>query len=111
MASKKRAVARKTKVAGLTLSRWDSADYLRSEDDIAQYLEAAVREGGDDPAYMLHVLSTIARARGIMRLADESGLTRAGLYKALAPDAKPSFQTVYKIAKALGFRLTFARAA
>lgn len=107
MAVKKR--ARKSKE--LTLSRWDSADYLRSEADVAEYLEAAVKEGGDDPAYMVHVLSTIARARNMMQLAHDAGLTRAGLYKALAPDAKPSFQTVHKIAKALGFRLTLTRAA
>jgi probable addiction module antidote protein len=90
----------------LTLTRWDSAEYLRNEEDIAAYLDAALKEGGDDPAYMLHVLSTIARARNMMQLAHDAGLTRAGLYKALAPHAKPSFQTVHKIARALGFRLT-----
>jgi probable addiction module antidote protein len=47
----------------------------------------------------------------MVKLANDAGLTRGGLYKALAPDAKPSFQTVAKIAKALGFRLTFTRAA
>jgi probable addiction module antidote protein len=59
----------------------------------------------------LHVLNNIARARGMMWLANDAGMTRAGLYKALAPNAKPSFQTVQKIAKALGCRLTFTRAA
>lgn len=44
------------------LSRWDSAEYLRSEDDIAAYFDAATEEAGDDPAYMLHVLNIIARA-------------------------------------------------
>ena len=108
MAAKKR-TARKTKP--VKLSRWDSAEHLRSEEDIAAYFEAAVEEAGDDPAYILHVLNTIARARGMMKLANDAGLTRGGLYKALAPDAKPSFQTVAKIAKALGFRVTFTRAA
>jgi probable addiction module antidote protein len=109
MASKKQAT-RKVKATDLTLTRWDSAEHLRNEDDIAAYLEAAMEEGGDDPAYMLHVLSVIARARNMMQLAHAAGLTRAGLYKALAPDAKPSFQTVHKIAKALGFRLTLQTA-
>lgn len=108
MATKKR-TARKAKP--VKLSRWDSAEYLQSEADVAAYFEAAVEEAGDDPAYMLHVLNTIARARGMMKLANDAGLTRGGLYKALAPDAKPSFQTVAKIAKALGFRVTFTRAA
>jgi probable addiction module antidote protein len=61
--------------------------------------------------YVLHVLNSIARARSMMRLANDAGMTRAGLYKALAPNAKPSFQTVQKIPKALGFRLTLTRAA
>jgi probable addiction module antidote protein len=47
----------------------------------------------------------------MMKLAHDAGLTRGGLYKALAPDAKPSLQTVHKIAKALGIRLTLSRAA
>jgi probable addiction module antidote protein len=109
MAAKMKRAARRTKAE--SLSRWDSAEYLRSEEDVAAYLEAAVDEAGDDPAYMLYVLNTIARARGMMKLASEAGLTRAGLYKALAPDAKPSIQTVAKIARALGFRLTLKRAA
>lgn len=112
MATRKRnATVRRSKAKKEALSRWDSADYLRNEADITAYFDAAVEEGGDDPAYMLHVLNTIARARGMMKLAHDAGLTRGGLYKALAPDAKPSFQTVHKIAKALGFRLTFERAA
>jgi probable addiction module antidote protein len=111
MATKRATRAPKIKPAALRLSRWDSADYLRTERDIAEYFDAAMEEAGDDPAYMLHVLGTIARARGMMKLASESGLTRAGLYKALAPNAKPSIQTVHKIAKALGFRLTFTHTA
>lgn len=109
MATKNRKTARKVKPE--TLSRWDSAEYLRSEADMAAYLDAAIEEAGDDPAYMIHVLSTIARARGMMKLASDAGLTRGGLYKALAPDAKPSLQTVHRIAKALGIRLTLSRAA
>lgn len=104
-------VTKKRKVKPEALSRWDSAQYLRNEADIAAYLDAALEEAGDDPAYMIHVLGTIARARGMMKLASDAGLTRGGLYKALAPNAKPSLQTVHKIAKALGIRLTLSRAA
>src|SRR5262249_41825983 len=109
MATKKRKAARKVKPG--TLSRWDSAEYLRSEGDVSAYLDAAIEEAGGDPAYMIHVLGVIARARGMMKLANDAGLTRGGLYKALAPDAKPSLQTVHKIAKALGFKLTLSKAA
>jgi probable addiction module antidote protein len=46
---------------------WNSAEYLRNETDIADYLEAALQEGGAEPAYMLHVLNTIARARNMIQ--------------------------------------------
>ena len=44
-------------------SRYDSADYLKTDEDIAGFLEAAIEEGGDDPAFMAHARSVIARAR------------------------------------------------
>lgn len=91
--------------------RWDAANYLKSEDDMAAYLEAAMEEAPDDPAYITAVLSDIARARGMMKLANDAGLTRAGLYKALAPGSKPSFDTVVRISKALGLRLSLKPAA
>jgi probable addiction module antidote protein len=91
--------------------RWDAANYLKSEQDMAAYLEAAMEEAPDDPAYITAVLNDIARARGIMKLANDTGMTRAGLYKALAPGSKPSFETVVKISKALGLRLSLKSAA
>ena len=57
-------------------------------------------------AYLLLALSDIARAKGMSQVAKESGLGRESLYKALAPGAKPRFDTVLKVAKALGVRLT-----
>jgi len=91
--------------------RWDVANYLKSEEDMAAYLEAAMEEAPDDPAFITAVLNDIARARGIMRLASDAGMTRAGLYKALAPGSRPSFDTVVKISKALGLRVSLRPAA
>jgi len=58
-----------------------------------------------DPALVIAALGDIARARGMMQLARETGLTREGLYKALSPDGNPSFSTVMKVCKALGLKL------
>lgn len=41
---------------------WDSAEHLKTEDDIAEYFEACLQEGGDDPAFIAHALGVIARA-------------------------------------------------
>ncbi len=70
------------------------------------YLEACLEEAGDDPALIIHAFGVIARARNMSQLARETGLSREGLYKALSPDGNPTFATVAKVAKALGFKLT-----
>jgi len=87
-------------------SRYDSAEYLETEEDIRLYLEACLEEGGDDPAFIAHALGVVARARNMSQLAKDAGMTRAGLYKALSPDGNPSFATVHKVAKALGLKIT-----
>lgn len=91
--------------------RWDTVNHLRNDEDMAAYLEAAMEEAPDDAAYITAVLNDIARARGIMQLANDAGMTRAGLYKALAPGSKPSLDTIVKISKALGLRVSLQPAA
>lgn len=87
-------------------TRWDSAEHLKTEEDIRLYLEACLEESADDPAFIIHALGVIARARNMSQLAKDAGISREGLYKALSPEGNPSFVTVAKIAKALGFRLS-----
>jgi probable addiction module antidote protein len=60
----------------------------------------------NEPDLLLLALGDIARARGMAQLAKETGLGRESLYKALAPGAKPRFDTVLKVARALGVKLT-----
>ncbi|HTE40144.1 MAG TPA: addiction module antidote protein [Steroidobacteraceae bacterium] len=86
-------------------SRYDTADYLKSEKEIVAYLEACMEEAGDDAAFIAHALGNIARARGMAQLAKDTGLTREGLYKALNKDSNPSFSTILKVMKALGLKL------
>jgi probable addiction module antidote protein len=86
-------------------SRYDTADYLKTEEDMVAYLEACMDEAGDDPAYIAAALGTVARAHGMVRLAKETGLTREGLYKALSAEGNPSLGTVLKVVKALGLKL------
>lgn len=88
------------------ISRWDSAEYLDTEEDIQAYLDAVMDEGGDDPAYILHALSVIARARNMSQIAKSAGISREGLYKALSRDGNPSYTTVARIARALNLRIT-----
>jgi probable addiction module antidote protein len=86
-------------------SRFDAVDYLRTDEDIAAYLEASAAEG--DPAAMTAALGTVARARNVSQLARDTGMTREGIYKALSQDGNPAFATVVKVARAMGFDVAF----
>lgn len=88
-----------------TFTRWDAADHLKSEKDIAAYLDACAEE--NDPTLMAAALGDVARARNMSQLARDTGLTREGLYKALSEEGNPSLATVMKVAHALGLRVTF----
>jgi len=82
---------------------WDAADYLKTEEDMAAYLEAALEEG--DPALFTAALGDIARAKGMTQVARKTGLGRESLYKALSPDGNPEFATVLKVMDSLGLKL------
>ncbi|MFO0583220.1 MAG: addiction module antidote protein [Anaeromyxobacter sp.] len=86
----------------LKLKNWDSAEHLKTEEDIAEYWAACLEEASDDPAFITAALGHIARARGMTQLARDTGMTREGLYKALSPDGNPEFATVLKVVRALG---------
>lgn len=86
---------------------YDTADYLKVDEDAIAYLEACAEE--NDPTLLARALGTVARARNMSELARDTGLTREGLYKALSGDGNPSLATVMKVAHALGFQMTFRR--
>ena len=81
-------------------------DYLKTDEDMVQYLQACIDEAGDDAALIAAALGDIARARGMTPLARDTGLGRESLYKALSGEGNPSFGTVLKVLAALGLRLT-----
>jgi len=85
--------------------RWDAADDLKTEEDIALYFQACVDEDPGDGSLVRAALGDIARARGMSQLARDTGLAREGLYKALSPEGNPEFATVMKVIKALGLKL------
>jgi len=84
---------------------FDAAEYLTDEESIANFLNASAQMG--DPAVLLNALGTVARARSMTKLADDSGLGRESLYKALKPGAQPRYDTVMKVLDALGVTMVF----
>lgn len=86
------------------LSEFDMAQYLKSDADIAEYLRQVLEEG--DPGELASALGHIAKARGMTEIAKASGIKREALYKALRPNAQPRFDTIQRVCKALGVKLT-----
>jgi probable addiction module antidote protein len=88
----------------LKLVPFDAARYLDDDEAIAEYMTAVLET--NDPELLLLALNDVARAKGMAQVAKDAGLGRESLYKALAPGAKPRFETVMKVARALGVKFT-----
>jgi probable addiction module antidote protein len=89
----------------LGITYFDAANYLKSDEDATLYFQICLDEWGNDPAFIVRCLGTIARARGMTQLAKDSGISREGLYKALSGNGNPEFGTVIKVINALGIKL------
>ena len=83
---------------------FDSSAYIDTPEAVEEYLLAAFET--EDAAFIATSIGVVARARGMSRLAEETGLTRAALYKALSSDGNPEFGTVLRVLKALGMGLS-----
>ena len=88
----------------LKLRKWDSAEHLKTDEDMAAYLEACLQEAGDDAAFIAKALGNIAKAKGMTQLSKDTGLGRESLYKALSGEGNPSFTTILKVTHALGLK-------
>ena len=81
-------------------SKLDIADYLDSNEMIAEYLNTVLEEGDDTE--LITAIGHIAKAIGMTKIAEETGMSRPSLYKALSEGAKPQFATIMKVLKAVG---------
>lgn len=81
-------------------TKFDIADYLDSNEMIAEYLNTVLAEGDDSD--MIAAIGHIAKSIGMSKIAQETGLSRPSLYKALSDGSKPQFDTVMKVLKAIG---------
>jgi len=88
---------------------WDAAEHLKTKEDMAAYLEAAIEDS--DPAVISAAIGDIARAKGMSQIASETGLGRESLYKALSPGGNPEFATILKVVRALGLKFHVETAA
>jgi probable addiction module antidote protein len=85
------------------VSPFDAAEYLDSQEAIADYLNEALETG--DYEYISQAIGTIARAKGMAGVARSAGLSRENLYRALNEGGKPEFGTIMKVLGALDMQL------
>jgi probable addiction module antidote protein len=88
---------------------FDPAKYLKSEEEIIAYLDAAME--GNDPAHIARALGDVARSEGMTEISRRTGLGRQALYTALSEQGNPTLETVTSIISSLGLRLSVQRAA
>ena len=86
-------------------SLYDVAEHLRTPEEMAAYPEACLEEADGDAAFIAKALGDIARAKGMSRVASDTGLSRESLYKALSGERNPTLDTGLKVVDALGLRL------
>ena len=84
----------------MDISKFDIADYLDSNEMIAEYLNTVIEEGNDSD--IIVAIGNIAKTIGMTKIAEETGLSRPSLYKALSEGAKPQFTTIMKVLRAVG---------
>ena len=83
---------------------WDAAEFLDDEEVIADYLNLAFETG--DARVICGALGDVARARNMSKLAEELGVSRAGLYKALSPEGNPSLSLLSRLLDAFGLTIS-----
>lgn len=91
---------------GIKTKPFDIAEHLKTTEDIRTFLQEVAATGNESD--FIHALNTAARAKGMSEVAKQAGVTRASLYKSLADDGNPRFETVSKIVSALGCKLVVA---
>lgn len=85
------------------LKAFEASSYLTDEITITEFLTACLED--ENPDVFLRALQEVAKARGMTQLAKDAGLNRESLYKALAPGAKPRYDTVFRVLGALDIKL------
>jgi probable addiction module antidote protein len=93
-----------------TYTVFDAADYLKTEEEIDSFLQTALEDGENEPAYLAEVLGAVARARGMTKIAKKTGLTRSALYAAFSKDGNPQLSSLLKVIDALGLKLQVVKA-
>jgi len=84
-------------------TKYDPADSLETEEAVAVFMNDAFET--NDPAYIAHAFGVVARAKGMTKIAKETGITREQLYRSFSVKGNPTLRSALKIMGALGIKL------
>jgi len=90
----------------MILTPWDSVEYLKDNESIKGYLNAALEEAPDDIKYMNRVFSNALEAHNILELARKTGIARETIYKITRGVGNPTLSTLSKLTDAMGLQIT-----
>lgn len=90
----------------IELTPFDTAQYLTDPEDQAELLADAIASG--DASIIAKALGLVARAHGMTELANETGLQRQALYRALSDKGNPTLETLVKVLPALGLEMSIS---
>ena len=90
-----------------TLDEFTEGYFCAHPDEIDEYLTEIFQDFAEDNdiGALLASMRHIARVRGVGDMAEQVGMTRQGLQKALSDDGNPRFGNVTSIMRAMGYRL------
>ncbi len=77
---------------------------LVADPEVAQHFLSEVIAGGD-VSEIAEAIGVVARGMGMASVAQQTGLSRETLYRALSPKGNPTLSTLLSVLDALGFRL------
>ncbi|MCL1866497.1 MAG: putative addiction module antidote protein [Oscillospiraceae bacterium] len=88
----------------IKISKWDTAEFLESAEDIDAYLQVAFESG--DPKQIIKALGNAAKAQGMSDIADKTGLDGDYLHASLSENGNPTLQTLTSVINTLGYQLS-----
>lgn len=93
-------------MARIETKPWDAAEFIKTPEDVAFYLEAVFEDGG--ASEIADALGIVARSKGMAQIAQKTGRSRESLYRALSAEGNPTLSTLVEVLEALGLRLSVA---
>lgn len=91
----------------MTITDFDPADYLTTQEAVILYLNEALKTSIEDnaPEHFMEALGDVTRIQGIANASKATDLNREHLYRTLSKKGNPTFSTILKLLKFLGLEM------